>query len=83
MLLVDVDDDFLDRLQQLAVPRPCCIDDARTRHGELEALAAHGLDQDGELQFAAAGDVERILVGGFLDLAARHCLRPRAAGGRG
>jgi hypothetical protein len=43
-------------------------DDARTRHGKLEAFAAHGLDQHGELQFAAAGDVERILVGGFLDL---------------
>jgi hypothetical protein len=43
-------------------------DDARTRHGELEAFAAHGLDQDGELQFAAAGDVERVLVFGFFDL---------------
>ena len=41
---------------------------AGTRHGELEALAAHGLDQDRELQFAAAGDEERILVGRFLDL---------------
>ena len=50
---------------------PCLVlleHHAGTRHGELEALAAHGLDQDRELQFAAAGDEERILVGGFLDL---------------
>ena len=43
-------------------------DDARTRHGELEAFAAHRLDQHGKLQFAAAGDEERILLGRFLDL---------------
>ena len=43
-------------------------DDARTRDGELEAFAAHGLDQHRQLQFAAAGDVEAVLVGGFLDL---------------
>ena len=42
--------------------------DAGTRDAELEALAAHLLDQDGELQFAAAGDDVAVLVGGFLDL---------------
>ena len=28
-------------------------------HGQLEALAAHGLDQDAELQFTAAGNLKR------------------------
>ena len=36
--------------------------DLRPRDGQLEALAAHGLDQDAELQLAAAGDLEGILV---------------------
>ncbi|CCV04643.1 hypothetical protein MESS2_1340046 [Mesorhizobium metallidurans STM 2683] len=67
MLLVDVDDDFLDRLQQFAIVA-LLHDDARPRHGDLEALAAHRLDQHGQLQFAAAGDEEGILVGRFLDL---------------
>ena len=67
MLLVDVDDDFLDRLEQFAVVA-LLHDDARPRHGELEAFAAHRLDQHGKLQFAAAGDVEGILLGRFLDL---------------
>jgi hypothetical protein len=43
-------------------------DDARTRDGKLEAFAAHGFDQNRQLQFATAGDVEGILVFGFLDL---------------
>ena len=30
------------------------------RHGKLEALAAHGLDQNAELQLAAAGDLHRV-----------------------
>ncbi len=41
---------------------------ARARDGKFEAFAAHGLDQDGELQFAAAGHEEAVLVGRFLDL---------------
>ena len=36
---------------------------ARARDGQLEALAAHGLDQDAELQFAAAGHLVGVLVG--------------------
>ena len=68
MFLVDVDDDFLDRLQELARRLVLLENDARARHRELEALPAHGLDQDRELQFAAAGDGEGILVGRFLDL---------------
>ena len=42
--------------------------DARPADGQLEALAAHGLDQDAELQFAAAGDLEGILVVALGDL---------------
>ena len=38
-------------------------DDARLADGQLEAFAPHGLDQDAELQFAAAGDLEGIVVG--------------------
>ena len=36
-------------------------DDLRARDGQLEAFAAHVLDQDAELQFAAAGDLEGVL----------------------
>ena len=36
----------------------------RARHGELEAFAAHGLDQDAELQLAAAGHLVGVLVVG-------------------
>ena len=61
-LLVDVDRHLLDRLQPLAAllaeqhPRP--------RHRELEALAAHVLDQHAHLQLAAAGDLEGVAAGG-------------------
>ena len=65
MLLVDVDHDFLDRLLPLAGRLVLLQHDARTRHRELKAFAAHGLDQDRELQFAAAGHFHRILVGSF------------------
>ncbi len=39
---------------------------ARPRHGELEPLAAHGLDQDAELQLAAAGHLVGVLGVGVL-----------------
>ena len=65
ILLVDVDR----RLPRSAPAARRCSSfgqhDARARHRELEAFAAHGLDQDRELQFAAAGDFHRILVGGL------------------
>jgi hypothetical protein len=61
MLVVDVDDDFLDRLEPLAVL--LAQHDARTADGELEAFAAHVLDEHGELQFATAGDLEGVVVG--------------------
>ena len=67
VLLVDVDHDLLDRLEQLAI-LALLHDDARPRHRDLEAFAAHRLDQHRQLQLAAAGDEERILVGQFLDL---------------
>ena len=40
----------------------------RPRHAELETLAAHRLDQDRKLQFAAARDDVGIGIGGRLDL---------------
>ncbi len=49
MLLVEVDDHLLDRLQQRAVG-PAPEQNLGARHAELEALAAHGLDQNAELQ---------------------------------
>ena len=54
-LLGDVDGEPLDRLVQLAVD--LLGDDLGLAHGELEALAAHDLDQDGQLQLAAALDL--------------------------
>ena len=66
MLLVDVDDDFLDRLQDFAAGI-ALEQHLRPRHRQLEALAPHGLDQDAELQFAAAGDLHGILLGRFAD----------------
>ena len=67
MLFIDVNDDFFDRLENLAA-LVLVHDDARTRHGKLKAFATHGFDQNCELQFAAAGNVERILAFGFFDL---------------
>src|SRR5580698_8242415 len=67
MLLVDVDHDFLDRLLPVAGRFVLFQHDARTRYRELEALASHGLDQDRELQFAAARYFHGILVVGLGD----------------
>ena len=44
---------------------------ARLADGQLIAFAAHVLDEDGEVQFAAARDAEHVGVGGFFD-AQRH-----------
>ena len=67
MLLVDVDHHFLDRLEQVArfVAR---IEHFGTRDAEFEAFAAHRLDQDRELQFAAAGDDIGVGIGRRLDM---------------
>ena len=51
----DIDGHPLHRLVELAVDLPG--DDLGLAHGELEAFAAHGLDQDGQLQLAAALDL--------------------------
>ena len=65
VFLVDVDHNLLDRLLPLAGRFVLLQDDARTRYRQFKAFPAHGLDQDGELQFAAARDFHGILVGGF------------------
>ena len=66
VLFVDVDDHFFDRLQQFAAG--IAIEQhLRPRHRQLESLAPHGLDQDAELQLAAAGNLHGILLGGFAD----------------
>src|SRR5947209_13428817 len=54
MALVDVDHHLLDRLEQLA--RVTALEQHLwSRDGNLESLAAHGLDQNAKLQLAAAG----------------------------
>ena len=83
MRVVDVDDDLLDRLQPLARARVLSVDDLRARHGQLEAFAAHVLDEDGELQLAAAGDVVGVLIVGFADADGDVALRLLAAAARG
>ena len=51
-LLWCIDGDAFERLVQLAVYS--LGDDLRLANGELESLAPHLLDEDGQLQFAAA-----------------------------
>ena len=65
VVVVDVDGDFLDRLELLAVV--LAEENARARDRQLEALAAHVLDQDAHLQLAAAGDLEGVAAGGVGD----------------
>ena len=65
--VIDVDDNFFDRLQPLPGLRIDLQHDLRTRYRQLEAFAPHVLDEDSELQFAAARDDEAILVFVFLD----------------
>ena len=43
------------------------LDDLRPRHRQLVAFAAHVLDQDGQVQLAAAGDLELVRVVRVLD----------------
>jgi hypothetical protein len=40
---------------------------ARARHREFVALATHGFEQDGQVQFAASRDEEHVGILGFLD----------------
>src|SRR5690606_6542848 len=67
VLFVNVDNDFFDRLQRLAV-LALLHDHARTRYGQFKAFAAHRLDQNRELQLTTTRHVERVLVRRFLDL---------------
>lgn len=52
-----IDQHFLDGLEHVAV-LVLLHDDARTRDAKLKTFAAHVLDENGELQFAAARDEE-------------------------
>ena len=52
VVVIDVDDDFLDRFQPFAVL--LAEDHAGAGDRQLEPLAAHVLDQDAHLQFAPA-----------------------------
>ena len=58
--LVDIDHHLLDRLEPPAGRRIALEQHARARDRHLVAFAPHRLDQHAELQFAAAGDLERI-----------------------
>ena len=73
----DVDGDALHRLVALAVD--LLHDDVRLADGELEPLAPHRLDQDGELQLAAAVDLPGV---GAVRRAPRGATRCRRAPGR-
>ncbi len=53
-------------LEALAV-HPVLVDHLRARDLELVALAAHGLDQDRQLELAPARDQEGVGAVGFLD----------------
>ena len=77
VLLGDVDRDALDRLVPLAV-------DLARQHlgladGQLEALAAHQLDEHGELQLAAALHLPRVRARWSGGRAARRCRRAPAS----
>ena len=62
----DVDGDPLVRLLDLAVD--LAQQHLGARRGQLEALAAHLLDEDGQLELAAAADLERLARLGRPDL---------------
>ena len=67
MDLVDVDHDLFDRLFQLARCRSRRSSTLGRDTDSSKPSRRIGLDQDAELQFAAAGDLHRILVVGFAD----------------
>jgi hypothetical protein len=78
--LVDIDGERFERLVHHAVDG--LGEHARLADGEFVALAAHVLDEDGEVQLAATRDAETRRRFGFFDAAARRCLRARASGAR-
>ena len=68
VLVIHIDDDFLDGLQLLAGILIGLHHDLRTHHAKLEAFPAHCLDQDCQLEFAPARHGERLGLGRALDL---------------
>ena len=72
VLLRHIDHQLFVRLEPLAI-RSVPGDDPRTRDLELVSLAPHRLHEDGEVQLAPAGDLQRIGRLGLLDLE-RHVL---------
>ena len=62
---VDVDGQRLEGLERAAVDD--LLQHLRLADGELEAFAAHVLDQDRQVQFAAPRDAEHVGLVGFLD----------------
>ena len=75
----DVDRDPLVRLLGLAAG--LVEDDLGAADGELVALAAHLLDEDGQLELAAAADLERVARVGRVDLDADVAQDLAARGG--
>ncbi len=66
--LVDVFDVYREHLVGLAAHAvDGLVDHARPRHRDFVALAAHVLEQDGEVQLATPVHDERVGVGGILD----------------
>jgi hypothetical protein len=61
----------------LAAPPAAC------RHGQFVAFAAHVLEQDGQVQFAAARHAEHVGIGRVLDAQRDVALQFARAGGRG
>ena len=62
---VDVDRERFERLVHDAVDG--LGEHAGFAHGELITFAAHVLDENREMQFAAAGNAEHVGVGGHVD----------------
>ena len=85
VVLGDVDRHALDRLVALAVDR--ALQHARLADVQLEALAAHQLDEHGELQLAAALDLPGVRALGVVhadrDVADDLAVQPRLDQARG
>ena len=60
-------------------PSTLAQEDLRSATGQLEALAPHLLDEDGELELAAAADLERVARFGREDLDGDVAERPRCS----
>src|SRR6185312_9406134 len=61
--IVDIDGDFLDRLEPLAGYGVVAEKNARPRNRHFEAFAPHGFDQHAQLQFATTGDLIGAVAG--------------------